>query len=368
MVRNTLLSREPHLFGATRSQQHLLKGGGAVTRNRDRETCPLGCVRGCEITPTTEDGECRPHEFQKGTAVMRTTRKNLVGLLVACMIFAGMPFTVSAQDEPEGRALAHGESLEAGQLAVWEYAAWPATEIHFGEAPEGFTAAQDVNAWAPYGSLENAQSGACTVAEGRFNNDGFTSVTINGESFSDVDSCMTGASASTGESSLDELTLEMVADPGVYTMQEMQDLGVECRAAKSAANTNGSDEANGESIYDSEVTTELPAMSESGTGLAVPAGVCIDSGLLVVRVVQYGVGGWEDVRALNVGDGLVVYCGKHGQTAFDCWENYPSGDSTLYAACEQARGDIETVDLPGAFNYRFASVLFNGGPVPSVCS
>lgn len=158
----------------------------------------------------------------------------------------------------------------------------------------------------------------------------------------------------------------MVTDPGVYTAEAMAGLGVECRPAKSAANPNATDETVGDSIFETPVAGELPDMgTEVATGLAVPAGTCISEGLLVVRSVRYLQDGWEDVRAVNVpGDGsYVVYCGKHGQMAYDCWENYPGPNAAIYAACEQARGDLDTVDVPGAFNYLFVAVYYNGNLV-----
>lgn len=298
--------------------------------------------------------------------------------------------SVSAQDGPVGATIEHGNTLEKGELGVWEVASHPNSEIFAGYPAEDFVAGDNMNAWHNYPDFATALDGACQTANVRLTEHGFTSVTVNGQAFTNLEDCQSftafGTAPSGSENNdsseggdLDSMTLSgdttgesqdqpMVANPGVYDAQAMQDLGVECRAAKSAAMSVESSGSSEGSIYDDEAATDLPNVGDAtATGLAVPAGECINSGLIVVRTVRYGVGGSEDVRALEVGNGLVVYCGKHGGLAYDCWENYVAPGMAIYAACEQARGDYETIDVEGAFNYRFAAVLYNGGQVPAVC-
>lgn len=338
---------------------------------------------------------------KKGTRVQKwKTYRQLVTGIVTFAILIALVGISPASAQSEGQPLPDGTTL-TGELSVWESAAWPSTEIFVGypDPSVGFTvdSVNGQNAWGPYSSVENALKGACdSVALPRATEHDFTTVSVNQVQFTgDVSACMaldligtapssSGSSDATdepsGDGDLDDLTLSsenpqgetedkpMVADPGVYNADEMAALGVECRPAKSAAMTVENTGSSEGSIYDQEVKTDLPEMGDdAATGLAIAAGECINEGLIVVRSVRYGVGGMEDVRALQVGNGLVVYCGKHGGLAYDCWENYVGDGMALYAACEQARGDIETIDVPGAFNYKFDAVLFNGQDVPAVC-
>ncbi len=329
-------------------------------------------------------------------------RRLIIGSLLFTLLvglFGVMP-TIAQE---EGVGLSDGTVL-SGELTVWENAsAWPTSEIFVGypDPSVGFTvdSTSGYNAWGPYSSSEGALDGACQTANNRLNNDGFSPVTVNGQAFTDIESCKAleligtapngsdssepvadtapvDESSEDGAVSLDALTVgnddtqtsdgtgegaPMVADPGVYTADTMAESGVDCRAAESAALTVDSSELDG-SIYGHDASTSLPEGADViAGGKAIPAGVCINSGLILVRINHFGVGGQEDVRPLQVGDGLVVYCGKRGKLAFDCWENYVSVDDASYAACEQAVGDLATIDIEGAFNYRFSSITFTLG-------
>lgn len=295
----------------------------------------------------------------------------VVSFAIAFMILTGIAAlpasaqnTMDASCIGEYNAVNNGCTVPAGTIALTEVVdrANGTITIFHGELEQDFAVSEDHNAWV-INDIDKAAADAISHADVRYTDPAFAGYTIlvNNEDFVSGEAA---SATSGGASGLDALTLE----PGVYTAEELVD-AVECRPAMSSANANVSGTGSGGSIYGDSVSTDLPVMSEaSASGLAVPAGTCINSGLIVVRVVQYGVDGWEDVRALEVGNGLVVLCGKHGNTAYDCWENYPGSGAALYAACEQARGDIETIDTPGAFNHRFSAVLYNGGPVPSVCS
>lgn len=316
--------------------------------------------------------------------------------MILSMVLVGLVgISKPAVAQDTGSAVPAGTTLSQGELAVWADASVSPPNIYAGYADGSFTVdGGSYNAWAPYDDYSQAIDGACRTAESWISS--FGSVNVNDTTYTDMDSCLAlepvgtvpddsgseqvaddsvNSDSGGSEDNLNALTTgndtqdssdigeaaPMVTDPGVYTADDMAESGVDCREAESAALSIDSTDLDG-SIYGHDAATDLPEGADViAGGKAIPAGVCINSGLIVVRINHFGVGGQEDVRPLQVGDGLVVYCGKRGKLAFDCWENYVSVDDAAYAACEQAVGDLATLDVEGAFNYRFSSITFTLG-------
>lgn len=328
------------------------------------------------------------------------TLRRLVTGIVLSMLLVGM-MGVAPVSAEEGVGLSDGTVL-SGDLTVWEDASqWPASAIYVGypDPSVGFTVDSTTghNAWGPYSTPENALDGACRTASNRLTNDGFTAVTVNGTPFTDVDSCKkldlignapegtsSADSGSDSNASLEDsmklvpktATQEgtpaqpMVMDPGTYDPATLAENGIECMSAESAAAQQQASGSGTASIYDNDAVTELPNGGVAiPTGLAVPAGICVNDGIVVVRAVRvYGVGGVEDVFAMDLDPAKGgVYCGKHGETGYDCWWNYPTTDAAVYASCEVAQGDEEAAQVEGNYIYQGAVVTYFGGPVPTVC-
>lgn len=330
-------------------------------------------------------------------------RRLTIGLVFS-MLLVGLFGTSMPAVAENAAGVAPGTTLTAGSVYVWEDAsAWPASSLYFGYSDGSFVVDElGHNAWAPYTTVEDARTGACQTASNRLANDGFTAVTVNDTAF-DATTCDSlepfgtapegSVSADTAPDSNsgsgDNATLEdsmkltpntdtqegtaeqpMVMDPGTYDPATLADNNIECMSAESAAAQQQTSGSGTTSIYDNNAVTELPNGGVAiPTGLAVPAGICVNDGIIVVRAVYtYGVGGVEDVFAMDLDPAKGgVYCGKHGETGYDCWWNYPTTDAAVYASCEVAQGDQEAAQVEGNYIYQGAQVTYFGGPVPSVC-
>lgn len=327
-----------------------------------------------------------------------TLRRFVTGIV--CMLLVGL-FGVMPAAAEDATGVAPGTSLTAGNIYVWEDAsAWPTSHLYFGYSDGSFVVDElGHNAWAPYDTTDAARDGACSTAAARLTADGggFTSVTVNDVAY-DANTCSSldvFGSAPEGSASTDsgsggnsgnledsmkltpntdtqEGTAEqpMVMDPGTYDPATLAENGIECMSAESAAAQQQASGSGTASIYDNDAVTELPNGGVAiPTGLAVPAGICVNDGIIVVRAVYtYGVGGVEDVFAMDLDPSKGgVYCGKHGETGYDCWWNYPTTDAAVYASCEVAQGDQEAATVEGNYIYQGAQVTYFGGPVPTVC-
>jgi len=333
-------------------------------------------------------------------------RRLTIGLVFSMLLVGLLGTSMPAAAQDEGQPVASGTTLENGIIYVWEDATvWPATSLSFGYA-DGTVTVDDLghNAWGPYGTTDAARDGACSTAAARMTADGggFTSANVNDTPY-DSSTCnnlepigtapegsvSADTAADSNSGSGDNATLEdsmkltpntdtqegtaeqpMVMDPGTYDPATLADNNIECMSAESAAAQQQTSGSGTTSIYDNNAVTELPNGGVAiPTGLAIPAGICVNDGIIVVRAVYtYGVGGVEDVFAMDLDPAKGgVYCGKHGETGYDCWWNYPTTDAAVYASCEVAQGDQEAAQVEGNYIYQGAQVTYFGGPVPSVC-